>query len=85
MSDAELATRVRTCLAARASQPSSAEEGLARRIESSLHVRIEADGTVGSVSFQPPLRPELQSCALFILPLRFAGAPRELRVPIRLE
>ncbi len=84
-SDAELAARVRRCLVERAPHPSTLDEGLERRIESSLRVRVEPDGAVAAVSFHPPLRPELQSCALFVLSLRLGAGPRELSVPIRLD
>lgn len=84
-SDAELAARVRRCLVERAPHPSNLDEGLDRRIESSLRVRVEPNGQVAAVSFHPPLRPELQSCALFVLSLRLAEGPRELSVPIRLD
>jgi len=65
--------------------PHLLDEGLERRIESSLRVRVEPDGAVAAVSFHPPLRPELQSCALFVLSLRLGAGPRELSVPIRLD
>jgi hypothetical protein len=45
---------------------------------------MNADGTVRSARFNPPLKPEFQACAGASLAGHFVGAPEHLEIPVHL-
>jgi hypothetical protein len=53
-------------------------------ITSTLRVAVREDGSVGSVRFDPPLKPELQACAQLLYAGRFAEGPQDLALPVRI-
>lgn len=52
------------------------------QLSSTLRFQLASDGKVLSARFDPPLKPELQSCAEGILAGRFAAGPTTLDVPV---
>jgi len=53
-------------------------------ITSILRVAVREDGSVSTVRFDPPLKPELQTCAQLLYVGRFAEGPQDLALPIRI-
>jgi len=54
-------------------------------ISSTLRIVVKADGTVRSARFDPPLKPEFQTCAGGAIAGRFAEGERELTIPVSFE
>lgn len=51
-------------------------------ITSTLRIAVNADGTVKSAAFSPPLAPEVQSCAGSVIAGRFKSGPQTLTLPV---
>ncbi|MFO0548423.1 MAG: hypothetical protein U0271_08560 [Polyangiaceae bacterium] len=53
-------------------------------VNSTLRLTVGDDGSVKGASFNPPLLPELQSCAVFLLHERFTPGARTVTIPVSL-
>jgi hypothetical protein len=80
--DEAIADAVRNCVRAHAS---SHQDGLVVTVSSTLHLEVNDTGAVTSAKFDPPLEPEVQTCASHAI---FAGhftQPGLVTIPIRTE
>jgi hypothetical protein len=74
-----------SCLAGvRAKEQGSSASGVSVSVASTLSVQTREDGSVKSASFNPPLRAEMQSCAVFLFRSKLSGGARTLSVPVSL-
>jgi hypothetical protein len=85
LSDASVSSTLMSCLTGvRAKEQSSSAAGVSVSVSSTLTVQTREDGTVKSASFSPPLRAEMQSCAVFLFRSKLTGGARTLAVPVSL-
>ncbi len=85
LSDAAVSSTLMSCLAGvRAKEQGSGASGVSVSVASTLTVQTRDDGSVKSASFNPPLRGEMQSCAVFLFRSKLTGGARTLAVPISL-
>lgn len=61
------------------------DDGVALTMRSTLRLRVADDGAIKGASFNPPLRPDLQSCAVSLLSGRVAPGARTLEVPVEIR
>ncbi len=54
-------------------------------VRSTLTIKVAEDGAVKAVSFNPPLRPDLQGCAVFLFKERLGEGARTISVPVELK
>lgn len=57
-------------------------EGVSVSVSSTLRVVVRADGSVQGVTFNPPLGPDLQSCAVFLFRENLGPGERTLAIPV---
>lgn len=80
LSETVIASRLRRCFEqAYAADSSSA---VPMSVVSTLHLSLQADGSVKSAIFNPPLKPELMSCAGGAISGRFAEGNRKIDLPV---
>ncbi len=80
LSEAVIASRLRRCFEqAYAADSSSA---VPMSVVSTLQLSLQADGSVKSAIFNPPLKPELMSCAGGAISGRFAEGNRKIDLPV---
>jgi hypothetical protein len=80
LSEAVIAARLRQCFEhASAGDPGGTT---AISVVSTLHLSLQADGSVKSAIFNPPLKPELMSCAGGAISGKFADGNRQLDLPV---
>ena len=80
LSEAVIVARLRQCFE-RANAGGSGE-AVAVSVVSTLHLSLQADGSVRSAIFTPPLKPELMSCAGGAISGKFAEGNRQLDLPV---
>ena len=80
LSEAVIAARLRQCFA-RANAGSSGE-AVAVSVVSTLHLSLQADGSVRSAIFNPPLKPEFMACAGGAISGKFAEGNRQIDLPV---
>jgi hypothetical protein len=90
LSESALRQRVTSCLKSadaerRAQEASSGSDSVIVTVSSNLNVKVDAEGTVKSVSFNPPLLPKYQSCAVFLFHEHMAPGERTVTVPVSLQ
>lgn len=80
LSEAVIAARLRQCF----ERASAGDSGgtTAVSVVSTLHLSLKADGSVKSAIFNPPLKPELMSCAGGAIAGKFAEGNRQLDLPV---
>ncbi|AKT43138.1 FecR family protein [Chondromyces crocatus] len=74
-----------TLAACFASRTSAASASMQTSIRSTLRIALRLDGSVSGVRFDPPLKPELQTCAHFLFAARLAEREGEMAIPIVIE
>ena len=80
LSEAVIAARLRQCFErAYAADSSSA---VPMSVVSTLHLSLQADGSVKSAIFNPPLKPELMSCAGGAISGKFVEGNRQIDLPV---
>lgn len=50
-----------------------------------FHLSVQADGSIQSARFVPPLRPEMAECAGQLIAGRFERGPQQLQIPIQFQ
>lgn len=85
LSDAAVSATLHGCLTKVRAQPASGSPEVSVSLASTLRVETRDDGSVKSASFNPPLRPELQACAVFLFKSRLSGGARVLSVPVSIK
>ncbi len=80
LSEAVIAARLRQCFA-RANAGGSGE-AVAVSVVSTLHLSLQADGSVRSAIFNPPLKPEFMACAGGAIVGKFAEGNRQIDLPV---
>jgi hypothetical protein len=80
LSEAVIAARLHRCF----ERASAGDPGgtTAVSVVSTLHLSLQADGSVKSAIFNPPLKPELMSCAGGAISGKFAEGNRQIDLPI---
>lgn len=85
-SDSKAASTVVACISrVRDQRQANAAEGVRILVSSTLRVQIADDGSVKSAVFQPPLEPELQSCAVSLLRAKLQPGSRVLSIPVNVK
>jgi hypothetical protein len=82
VTEAELRGRIEGCFSTVA-LPEAGREGVAVDVGSTLRIQVAEDGAVVQAQFDPPLKPELQRCALFVLASRLGPGARTVAIPVR--
>jgi hypothetical protein len=80
LSEAVIAARLRQCF--ERSYAADSGSGVPLSVVSTLHLALQADGSVRSAIFNPPLKPELMSCAGGAIAGKFAEGNRQLDLPV---
>lgn len=80
LSEAVIAARLRQCFE-RANAGGSGE-AVAVSVVSTLHLSLQADGSVRSAIFNPPLKPEFMACAGGAISGKFAEGNRQIDLPV---
>lgn len=70
---------VRSCVASRVQL---GQQGVRVTVSSTLHLKVGASGSVESARFDPPLDPEVQTCAAATIYATKFGDPGPLTIPI---
>jgi hypothetical protein len=70
---------VRSCVASRVQL---GQQGVRVTVSSTLHLRVGANGSVESARFDPPLDPEVQTCAAATIYATRFGDPGPVTIPI---
>jgi len=85
LSDAAVSSTLMSCLrGVRAKEQTNSSADVTVSVVSTLKVETLADGSVKSASFSPPLRGDMQSCAVFLFRSKLSGGARVLSVPVSL-
>jgi hypothetical protein len=82
VTEAELRGRIEGCFSTVA-LPEAGRDGVAVGVGSTLRLQVAEDGSVVQAQFDPPLKPELQRCALFVLASRLGPGARSVAIPVR--
>jgi hypothetical protein len=80
LSEAVIAARLRQCFE-RANAGGSGE-AVAVSVVSTLRLSLQADGSVRSAIFNPPLKPEFMACAGGAISGKFAEGNRQIDLPV---
>lgn len=80
LSEAVIAARLRQCFASVTT--GSSGEAVAVSVVSTLHISLQADGSVRSAIFNPPLKPEFMACAGSAISGKFAEGNRQIDLPV---
>jgi FecR protein len=80
LSEAVIAARLRQCFAR--PNESGSGEAVAVSVSSTLHLSLQADGSVRSAIFNPPLKPEFMDCAGRAISGKFAEGNRQIDLPV---
>jgi FecR-like protein len=80
LSEALISARLHQCFErANAGDPGGSS---AFSVISTLHLTLEADGSVRSAIFTPPLKPELMACAGSVISGKFVDGNRKIDLPV---
>jgi hypothetical protein len=82
VSEAALRGTVESCFAS-VPLPENGGDEVRVSIASTLRLEVAEDGAIRSAVFAPPLKPELQSCAEFVLRSRLAPGARRVAIDVR--
>jgi hypothetical protein len=82
VTEAELRGRIEGCFSTVA-LPEAGRDGVLVGVGSTLRLQVAEDGSVMQAQFDPPLKPELQRCALFVLASRLGPGARTIAIPVR--
>ena len=80
LSEAVIAARLRQCF--ERSYASDSGSAVPLSVVSTLHISLQADGSVKSAIFNPPLKPELMACAGRAISGKFAEGNRQIDLPV---
>ena len=80
LSEAVIVARLRQCFERSYAADSGAAVPLS--VVSTLHLSLQADGSVRSAIFNPPLKPELMACAGGAISGKFAEGNRRIDLPV---
>jgi hypothetical protein len=61
------------------------DDGVALTMRSTLRLKVADDGAIRAASFNPPLRPDLQACAVSLLSGHVQGGARTLDIPVEIR
>ncbi|NUP05765.1 MAG: hypothetical protein HOW73_06870 [Polyangiaceae bacterium] len=85
VSDSAASSKLVSCIArVRNDRQAKAAEGVRIIVSSTLRASVGDDGSVKSAVFNPPLEPELQGCAVFLLRTKLQPGARVLSIPVSL-
>jgi hypothetical protein len=58
------------------------DPGVAVSMHSTLSLVVDSESSIHAAAFNPPLRPDLQSCAVGLLHKKVTGGARTISLPI---
>jgi len=85
LNESAVRARIMGCIANVRAEHSTSNDGVSVSVVSTLKLSLDASGAVKGASFNPPLLPEYQSCAVFVLRGRLAPGQRTVSIPFEVR
>jgi hypothetical protein len=87
MSEASIRSSLDRCFARVEAQKreASKDDSVSVTMRSTLRLRVAEDGAINGASFSPPLRPDLQGCAVSLLSAHVDRGARTVEIPVEIR